>query len=258
MRNYMKTSIKSLLLLLFTGMLTAHELGFREGIPENERIATENSQFGAPEVRLLSIRECGTGQIFICFRALRDNLQDHDYEVRIASVRGLGILGLEEAIEPLNKRLDTEKDARMRSTIIWSLGMIGDAASAATVEPHVGDPEEIIRKEAAISLGKIANKSSLQSLQNQLNAEKIDKVKVELLKSLLILQPENAEYIANMINMLKNDEAWVRYYTAKAIIDLRLKSAYRPLQRALLLESDPIVRSALHEAYLTTIYEHDR
>ena len=82
MRNYMKTSIKSLLLLLSTGTLSSHELGFREGIPENERIATENSQFGAPEVRLLSIRECGTGQIFICFRALRDNLQDHDYDKR--------------------------------------------------------------------------------------------------------------------------------------------------------------------------------
>ena len=254
----MKTFVKSLLYLILTGTITSHELGFREGVPESEKTATENSKFGAPEVRLLSIRECGTGKIFICFRALRDNLQDHDYEVRLASVRGLGILGLDEAIDPLNKRLDTEKDARMRSTIIWSLGMIGDTASAATVEPHVGDPEEVIRKEAAVSLGKIGNKSSLASLQKQLEAEKIDKVKVEILKSLLILQPQNAEYIADMISMLKNEEAWVRYYTANAIVDLKLKSAYRPLQRALLLESDPIVRSALHKAYLTTIYEYDR
>ena len=38
-------------------------------VPENERIATENSQFGAPEVRLLSIRECGTGQILLFSRS---------------------------------------------------------------------------------------------------------------------------------------------------------------------------------------------
>lgn len=112
---------KSAILLITLGVLSTSGL-FAESsessknynidqLQEHRLRLVEDAQAGSFDTRMKAISECGLGRIHYCLRALINNLEDSNPTIRRESIRGLGFLGMEEAVEPLLsqiKKLDKE------------------------------------------------------------------------------------------------------------------------------------------------------
>ncbi len=262
-----------------------------EELKENRLNLVEEAGAGTFETRMKAITECGLGRMHYCLRVLIENLDDPNPAIRNESIRGLGFLGMEEAVEPLLKQIEkldkeleenkkkeeeyleklkNEKDMTQRSyyvTIIqglhddykmmlnakaaalWAIGSIEAESAVDKIKAYIKDKEDSIRRITATAIGEIGAKSGLPILEEAIEAEKVDRVKVDMLKAYLLIDSTKTKYIDQVILLLRDDEPWVRYYAANAVYDLNLFNAHVPLKRALKIESDPMVRKALYRAF---------
>lgn len=266
-------------------------------LKEHRLKLVEDAQAGTFEIRMKAISECGLGRIHYCLRPLITNLDDPDPRIRRESIRGLGFLGMEEAVDPLLKEIEKlnkeieENETKQKSTLdklkqekdqtersyyvtkmqslenekkamlsakgsaIWAIGNIEADKAIDKIKVYIKDDQDLIRRITASALGEIGSEKVLPILEEAIKEEKSDRVKVDMLKA--YLENDGAtktEYIDELINMLSDDEAWVRYYAALAVYDLNLFNAHGALKRALKIESDPMVRKALYRAYEKSIY----
>ncbi|GEM_PF-1573437 len=264
-------------------------------LKENRLNLVEEAGAGTFETRMKAITECGLGRMHYCLRVLIENLDDPNPTIRNESIRGLGFLGMEEAVDPLLKQIEkldkeleenkkkeeefieklkNEKDLTQKAyyvtiiqelhddykmmlnakaAAIWAIGSIEAESALEKIKVYIKDKEDSIRRITATAIGEIGATSGLAILEEAIEAEKVDRVKVDILKAYLLIEPTKTKYIDQVIILLRDDEPWVRYYAANAVYDLNLFNAHVPLRRALKIESDPMVRKALHRAYEKSI-----
>ena len=215
---------------------------------EYRRNLAENARAALIEKRLHAIGECGTSRFTICYRALVDNLQDPEPEIREQSIRALGKLNIKDAAEPLTAHLDKEENAQAKYAILWALGYLGNAASSEKLAGLLNDEDSEVRRLSAHSLSNLAQKESLDAINARIAEEKIDVTKAHLLRASLRIKIGQPEMINQLIELLKSPDYWARYHTANTIKELRLKFALKPLEHALKLEEQPNTRAAIQSA----------
>ncbi len=240
----------------------------------------EEARYALPEQRLLAIRECGLGRLYFCQRSLIENLQDPDIEIRTKSAYSLGLLGQEISVDYLKTLLDKEseklkelqkdwptKTAEQQEEFrltrqeiyetLWAVGFIKSPKSKDVLLPYLaweGEDFAPVRRGAASALDSLGDPASGEDIKKHLEIEKKDIIRLELYRALFQFEPTNYQYKMEVVNLLKSDEKWVRYHSAKAIHDFHIKEGFKPLEKAMLIEEDPSVRETLHQAYMILFY----
>ncbi len=282
---------KVIIALLSLGMLTpaafAKKRSFIKGsVGENSNLP-EIARVGTKQARIEAIRKCGGGRYTFCVRALVDNLKDPDHEIRKESAQYLGVLmsgkkskgefvnkALKDMIREqavwaseLKKKNEVEKESdrinriEFMAVMILALGYIGDYNSATFLYDFMADKHQTlevanepkVRRMAAHSMGLIGNINSLVKLKERLKNEKVERNHVDILRSIIVLE-NTLENRQQLIEKLKSRDRWVRYYAADYIIDLKIREAIQPLENALALEGDEVVRERLYRAYMKAVY----
>ena len=129
-------------------------------------------------IEQLKCEVCSTNQFVIYIREIGDKraaveplikaLEDETVVVRNRAAIALGIIGDERAVEPLIKAL---KDGRLGRNFLWrdhagiiALGEIGDKRAVEPLIKASEDENEILRRSAAIALGKIGGKRTITKI----------------------------------------------------------------------------------------------
>lgn len=242
----------------------------------NQEALFDDARFGLPEKRIKAIQMCGLSKILYCFKVLSETLFDKTSKrIREESATGLGVMRLKLALPYLYEAMSKEKDLKVKMAIIWGIGVIGDPKSVQKIKPFLKNENWKIRRTAARSLRLLESKEAIQYLTEALKGEdenKVnltaahketfktefgqkqliksfhDRVKLEIYHALLVINSQDYNNIGNLIALLESSDMWVRYTVGKAIIDLELPEAFVALQKALLVEDEPIVREVLFKA----------
>jgi hypothetical protein len=90
------------------------------------------------------------------------------------TVSWLGEVGMEEAEKPIRALLSETMPQNRVITLIRALGEIGSNASVPAILPFASSEADLIRREVAVSLGKIACPSALATLEILGNDPKMD------------------------------------------------------------------------------------
>ena len=270
------------IILTLTGLITsiAAEKKYLLGSVENKAELVENAEFAPKSTRIQAIRQCGAWRYYFCMRPLINNLKDADIDIRVASIRNLGVLRRQEAVahllpiikdegkseqdeaavkneteEQKKARLEKEKKEKIeaQAASLVALGYIKDASVVPEIEKFLSNENEELRRTAAHSLGLLNKESSADALKTQLSSEKSTRVQVELLKSLILITG-STDYQAQLFSRLKDTDNWVRFFAADALLDLHLKSALQDLEEALQVENDEWVRERMFKAYRECLY----
>lgn len=146
------------------------------------------------------------------------------------------------------KRYQTAVD--YHANLIYAIGEAKADAASEKILPLLDDENPTIRRRTATALGKIKKEEAKEKLAAKLDNEKVDWVRVEILRALIEYEPANSKYRIQLINYLQNNDMWVRMYAARAIYDLKIYEGRIPLEKALRLEAEPMVRMQMKEAYL--------
>ncbi|RME90002.1 MAG: HEAT repeat domain-containing protein [Candidatus Hydrogenedentota bacterium] len=214
----------------------------------------EDAESGNPEARLRAIKRCGWWRITYCYRVLVQNLNDVDPIIRRESAEALGLLRIPAARPYIKKALEKETVTDVKARMILALGFSGQFEDAEVIQKYLKDPETTVRRHAALALGYVADNKTEKALEEALKTEKKEHLIPVILKSLLIISPENTKYQNMLIEKLFSDDIWTRFYAAEAIRDLKIKEARTALQKALSLEENKIVRRRLYDAFITVLY----
>lgn len=214
----------------------------------------EDAESGNPEARIRAIKRCGWWRITYCYRVLVANLADVSPTIRRESAEALGLLRIPEARPYIIKALQKETVTEVKARMILALGFSGTFSDAEIIMKFLDDPETTVRRHAALALGYVGDNNTEKALLKALKTEKKEHLIPVILRSLLILQPDNTDYQKQLISKLFSDDIWTRFYAAEAINELKIKEARTALQKALSLEENEIVRRRLYKAYITSIY----
>lgn len=93
-----------------------------------------------------------------------DDLRSDEPELRMAAANVLGQIGSKTAAGPLARRLEAEKDQRVRARIVRALGRVGEPAAAGVLVDCLQDEPLTIRREAADALGQLGGETALKGL----------------------------------------------------------------------------------------------
>ncbi|MFO0746787.1 MAG: HEAT repeat domain-containing protein [Myxococcota bacterium] len=89
-------------------------------------------------------------------KALLAKVSDRKPTVRGHVAIALGQIGVPEAVPPLVKRLERERDEEALAAAIWALGELGDKTAVEPLKALEGHASEIVRGHVAEALGKLA------------------------------------------------------------------------------------------------------
>jgi MFS family permease len=143
------------------------------------------------------------------------------------------------------KRLSSTDDASARAEAI---GLVGDASfSLASGEllKALADPSPRVRRQAAVSLGKI-NDSSIGTALIRFVAEQPDLVEEETLEALGDVQAAEAAPV--VVRFMEDPRAYLRRQAAKTLGRIGSRDAVAPLCRAARDTDDPDLRRAAVQA----------
>jgi hypothetical protein len=90
--------------------------------------------------------------------------EDGDQNLQLVTIRALGEIGAEEAVQPIADQLEAD-DESVRSRAARALGMIGDTRAIYPLSSTLGDDEsEQVRASAAWALNQIGTERALDAL----------------------------------------------------------------------------------------------
>ena len=141
---------------------------FEDGLFRNQLIsAYKHSVHDDERVRMYLALAMGRTGDQHYGEALREGLNDENPATRLASIKALGFLQFQPAVEDLKKilrdanRVDTEQ-----LTVVISLGNMGDHSVIPDLKPLLNHEEVNIRWDAALSLAKLGDISGSHILAN--------------------------------------------------------------------------------------------
>ncbi|UCC11709.1 MAG: HEAT repeat domain-containing protein [candidate division WOR-3 bacterium] len=100
---------------------------------------------------------------------LTELLYDHDIKVRKNAIWLLGVIGASCAVAPLIEALEQAENEPIKTTIVFSLGDIGDARAVPQVIHNLEYGHEKMKIIAAQALGKIKDTSAISALIHSLS-----------------------------------------------------------------------------------------
>ena len=152
--------------------------------------------------------------------------------VRLGAIEALGDIKCPRSVEPIIRKLRTDKDNEVRWVAALSLGEIGDPRAVAPLVEALSDPDRYVRYGAVMSLEMLS-----WSPDNK-----------ETLASMLIAQQEwetlqgmKSAAVAPLIKILKDPNPLTRVKIIELLGKIRDPKAQKACKEAL-LDQDPVVR----------------
>ena len=109
------------------------------------------------QLRVESALTIGRLKLVALEQILIDSLQDNYWQVRIATVRSLGLIQSQHAFEELALNFNFEISS-LRKEVALALGEIGGDQAEHLLNQHAEDPDPEVRKAIRISLNQIQDK----------------------------------------------------------------------------------------------------
>lgn len=203
-----------------------------------------------------AIRECAVSKIQTCVYPLIEHLKKEGKEnatLRRESANALGRLRAVEAREALLALLPKETDLHAKAAIIRALGYIGNKADIKTVAGFLGDSEALLRRTAARSLFEFNDKAASAEAAAKSTGEKDDYTRVEMLNTAMRHEGGKVEHAIALAKILTSQDRAARLRAAEVLGFYGNKEALADLERALEVEPDSEIRSALSRAIAATI-----
>lgn len=225
----------------------------RTTMPDDRRAMINKVRTGSKTERINTIRTCSWHKHQFCYRPMVDNLNSPFVEIRFESVKGLGILGIRDAIPHLEELLEKENSKEVISVIIWSLGMLDSKDSLEKIIPYLDHEDPAIRRNTGETLGRIGGEKAENLLKARIEKEEINRTKIHMIAALVRIDKTEADYRRMLIEQLSSEEMWVRYHAARAIYEFSIWGAARELKKAMMIEDVEMVRDELYKAYVSSL-----
>lgn len=190
-------------------------------------------------------------------------LDDDDGDVRRAAAGGLGRMGFEKigvaGAEALGQCLQDDTHAPARRDCAFNFGRIGEyKASLPILADAMADDDAEVRRESAVSVGKVAFKSGNEHVSDQVpilaellaNDEDVSVRREAAVALGVVKNPHTAQYLSALAEAAQNDSATsVRREAVKAMIYLHgdkdaVAKAGEILQKIAADDSEEEVRTA--------------
>ncbi len=149
--------------------------------------------------------------------------------------------------EKINKELT--KYLKAQGTMLRALGFIKSKSIAPYLHQYLQDKSSIIRYNAALALGIQRDPVSVKVLESSLLNEKIAKVQISLVSSLLAFNRFDQKLIQKLIPLLGSDDYKVRLLASQAVRRFRIREAHKAVQRAIKLENNFTVKRSLQKTH---------
>lgn len=181
--------------------------------------------------------------------ALQARLQDPHDGIRLKAARSLGILRGRNAVPALVLVMKEDRNPTVRFEAIRAIGKIGDLSAAKDVLPFTLSTDSKLRTEAALTLGRLHDKSALPELtrlfmkEAALQRRQADTAfRAALLEAIaLIADPSSKELFTRQRG---HDDAAVRLQAYAGLARTGDASLTTPVSQDRLSESDPQVQTA--------------
>ena len=158
-----------------------------------------------------------TGATWAQAEAFANGLDAASVELRMASANVLGLLGVEEAADPLAKRLQQEPHPKVRARIARALGRVEDPSVAGILVEHLEEEPLTVRQEAAEALGRLNGPTALQGLLQVVNDDH-EAMRRTAVSSLG--QFENAKPVDALVDRLGDESDLVRRAAVFSLIEI--------------------------------------
>jgi len=185
-------------------------------------------------------------------RTLVTLLAHPNAEVRLRSAEALGGTQAGKIAPPLLIRtLETDEDELVRAEAADSLGLIRDQRAAAALRRALSDRSRFVRAYAASALSELGNRRDAAFIRRRLPIERRPEVRVGLLSALYSLGDDAA--LAKLLGLIGHSDYHVRSAVSNALASLRLKEkdrsvALKALQEAASREKATAATSSITNA----------
>jgi len=198
----------------------------------------------------------------VCMKVVfnKFKLRSANYKVRVQAAKDLGETSNKSAVSSLVSALD-DSSSFVITEAMNALVNIGDSRSTEYIAKKMSDKSEFIRRDAALTLGKMNAAESVDEMIQQLQVETSDNVKlaivwalgelgndkaIDIIKEFLWVENHSMRRIAADSLELLGDKKWRNSIEGKAddflsILEDQSENSFPILARALNFE-DPLIR----------------
>ncbi|MES0491636.1 MAG: HEAT repeat domain-containing protein [Leptospirales bacterium] len=212
----------------------------------------EDMLVGTKEEKIKAIQYCGFSREKSCYYILVKALKDKDPDIRAETAGALGMLRILESIAVLEGALKSEKELNVKLAIIQGIGYSGFHVGASIILPYLQDSEVKLRLVTGRALAKIKAPDSLSTINNAIETEKDDLVRVTCIYASLGINVNHPENIVRLSEYFFDDSVSVRYQAARAAQDLKIKELLARLATAIEIEELPWLKNEFRLAYKLT------
>lgn len=188
--------------------------------------------------------------------------QEDVIKLRLAAIRGLGLLEAEAAVEPLLRLLnDRREHYRLRLMAAESLGRIGNPRATNSLLDILADDREkslYLKESSAKALGLLGDWRALQPLIDTLESSRPLREKMECLKEQLIMAigklgaSQDSPYpqaVRSLIHFLEDEAPSLRLASVEALAELGDASCLPLVEARLNDKDDEVARAACDALY---------
>src|SRR5688572_9076131 len=152
-----------------------------------------------PVVREGASRVAGRLRVTSAGPALFKGISDSQEPVRFASMRALGEVKDESAIQALTKQLDHYRKGEGAWSAIDGLAKMGNAVSAPVFKSRMADRDQYVRRAAIEGLGRAGDTSSIAAIEAALAKDSSETVRMA---AAFALQKLGRNYVPRMVESL--------------------------------------------------------
>lgn len=251
---------------------------FAETAAEYHNRKAFEAGYDSEDRQLNAIRECAVSRIQTCIYPIIEHLKNNQDEtlraqkmptslveyakkdnprsilLRRESANALGRLRAPEGRDALLALLPKEQDISVKAAIVRALGLIGNKNDIKTISPYLNDTDAMLRRIAARALYNMNDKAASAEVSGKVAGEKDDLTRAEMLNTVLQHEGGKVENAIALAKILFSPDRAARMRTAEVLATYKNKETLGDLERALRLETDLPVRSAIAAAIQATSF----
>lgn len=165
-----------------------------------------------------------------------------DWWVRKKAVEALAKIKDPQSLDSLLAQLDREKDPKIKSDIISTLGDIGDAETARRILPHINNEDLVLRQQVVDAVERTADASIVSDVIAIMKDAEVNtrRAAVEILDK---VRDPNAVHM--LLKALQDSDWWVREIATDALVELRSGGLNKKVIELFKSEEENVRRSAV-------------